>query len=58
MGYLAMPQRIVPADLVIEDPGRLPALRPVSAGFITRDGVDPDEFAPLAAALEGAVHQD
>ena len=58
MGYLAMPRRIVPPDLVIEDPGRLPPLRPVSAGFITRDGVDPDELAPLAEALEGALHQD
>jgi DNA-binding transcriptional LysR family regulator len=56
LGYLTMPRRVVPPALAIEDPGRLPVLRPINAAFITRDGVDPDEFAPLIAALDSALH--
>jgi DNA-binding transcriptional LysR family regulator len=58
LGYLTMPRRVVPPTLVVEDPGRLPALRPINAGLITRDGVDPDELASLIAALQSALHQD
>ena len=38
LGYLAMPRRVVPPGLAIEEPGRLPPLRPVTTGFVVRDG--------------------
>jgi DNA-binding transcriptional LysR family regulator len=58
LGYLAMPRRVVPPGLTIEEPGRMPALRRVATGFIVRDGVDPDELSPLITALEAALHQE
>jgi DNA-binding transcriptional LysR family regulator len=58
LGYLAMPRRVVPPGLAIEEPGRLPGLRPITTGFVVREGIDPDELAPLITALEAALHQD
>ena len=55
LGYLAMPRRVVPAALAIEAPGKLPALRAVATGIITRDGIESDDIAALVWALEAAL---
>ena len=36
-------------------PGKLPALRAVATGIITRDGIESDDIAPLVRALEAAL---
>ena len=55
-GYLTMPRRLVPDDLVIEEHG-LPSLRNMGAGIVTRNGVDPKEISKLLGLCESVVRR-
>lgn len=47
LGYLPLPRPLVPDGLVIERPGMLPALPPVTIGIIARDELDTANLTPL-----------
>jgi len=47
LGYLPLPRPLVPDGLVIERPGLLPALPPVTIGIIARDELDTASLTPL-----------
>jgi DNA-binding transcriptional LysR family regulator len=52
LGYLPVPRRLVPPELVIEDPRILPRLRPITIGIFTSGMLEPVTEEGLVAALE------
>jgi len=56
LGYLAMARRLVPESLVIEQNAGLPCLPSITAGIITREGLDPEEMSPLIGIFEAVLH--
>jgi len=52
LGYLAVPRRLVPSSLVIEEPGDLPPLHPMSIGIFTSGMLEPVTEERLVSALE------
>jgi DNA-binding transcriptional LysR family regulator len=52
LGYLPLPRQVVPDGLVIEPPGLLPALPPVTIGLIAREELDIAELTPLIDSVE------
>jgi DNA-binding transcriptional LysR family regulator len=52
LGYLAVPRRLVPSSLVIEEPDVLPPLRPITIGIFTSGMLEPVTEEGLVAALE------
>jgi DNA-binding transcriptional LysR family regulator len=52
LGYLPLPRSVVPDGLVIEPPGVLPALPPVTIGIIARDELDIADLTPLMNCVE------
>lgn len=55
LGYLAMPRRSMPSALVVDEHGGLPRLRSMTAGIVTREGVDPEQLTSLIAILEASM---
>jgi DNA-binding transcriptional LysR family regulator len=52
LGYLPLPRPLVPDGLVIERPGILPALPPVTIDIIAREELDIAALTPLIDAVE------
>jgi len=52
LGYLPLPRRLVPEGLVIERPGILPALPPVTIDIIAREELDTVSLTPLIDRFE------
>jgi DNA-binding transcriptional LysR family regulator len=52
LGYLPLPRQVVPDGLVIEPPGLLPALPPVTIGIIAREELDTAALMPLIESVE------
>ena len=52
LGYLPLPLKVVPDGLVIERPGILPALSPVTIGIIAREELDIADLMPLIDSVE------
>jgi DNA-binding transcriptional LysR family regulator len=52
LGYLPLPHQLVPDGLVIEQPGILPALPPVSIDIIAREELDTATLTPLIDSVE------
>jgi DNA-binding transcriptional LysR family regulator len=52
LGYLPLPRKVVPDGLVIERPGILPALSPVTIGIIAREELDLADLMPLIDSVE------
>jgi DNA-binding transcriptional LysR family regulator len=52
LGYLAVPRRLVPSSLVIEEPDVLPPLRPITIGIFTSGMLEPVTEEGLVSALE------
>jgi DNA-binding transcriptional LysR family regulator len=52
LGYLPLPRPLVPDGLVIERPGILPALPPVTIRIIARDELDTAHLMPLIDSVE------
>jgi DNA-binding transcriptional LysR family regulator len=52
LGYLPLPLQLVPDGLVIERPGILPALPPVSIDIIAREELDTVPLTPLIDSVE------
>jgi DNA-binding transcriptional LysR family regulator len=52
LGYLPLPRAVVPDGLVIERPGILPALTPVTIGIIAREELDTAALTPLIDSVE------
>jgi DNA-binding transcriptional LysR family regulator len=52
LGYLPLPKQLVPSGLVIEQPGVLPVLPPVSIDIIAREELDTVPLTPLIDAVE------
>jgi len=52
LGYFALPRSVVTPPLVIEEPGVLPDLPPVSMAIIARDDLDTSALAPLISRIE------
>jgi DNA-binding transcriptional LysR family regulator len=53
LGYLPLPKQLVPSGLVIEQPGILPVLPPVSIDIIAREELD---IAPLTPLIDSVEH--
>jgi DNA-binding transcriptional LysR family regulator len=56
VGYLTLPQRLVPHNLAIEESG-LPPLRSIPAGIVLRAGIDPNEVSPLLVLYRDALQR-
>jgi DNA-binding transcriptional LysR family regulator len=52
LGYLPLPRQVVPDGLVIEPPGLLPALPPVTIGIIAREELETADLMPLIDSVE------
>jgi DNA-binding transcriptional LysR family regulator len=52
LGYLPLPRPLVPDGLVIERPGLLPALAPVTIDIIAREELDTASLIPLIDSVE------
>jgi DNA-binding transcriptional LysR family regulator len=52
LGYLPLPRPLVPDGLVIERPGILPALAPVTIGIIAREELDTGSLTALIESVE------
>jgi DNA-binding transcriptional LysR family regulator len=52
LGYLPLPRPLVPDGLVIERPGILPALPPVTIDIIAREELDTAALTPLIDSVE------
>jgi DNA-binding transcriptional LysR family regulator len=55
LGYLPLPRPVVPDGLVIERPGILPALPPVTLGIIAREELDTADLTPLIDSVENIL---
>jgi DNA-binding transcriptional LysR family regulator len=55
LGYLPLPRPVVPDGLVIERPGILPALPPVTIGIIAREELDTADLTPLIDSVESIL---
>ena len=55
LGYLAVPRRLVPSSLVIEEPDVLPPLRPITIGIFTSGMLEPVTEEGLVSALENIL---
>jgi DNA-binding transcriptional LysR family regulator len=52
LGYLPLPRQLVPDGLVIERPGILPSLAPITIDIIAREELDTAALAPLIDRVE------
>jgi DNA-binding transcriptional LysR family regulator len=52
IGYFPLPRPLVPAGLVIEQPGLLPALPRVTMGIIAREDLDTTNLTPFIDSVE------
>jgi DNA-binding transcriptional LysR family regulator len=52
IGYLPLPRALVPEGLVIEEPGVLPPLSPVTIDIIAREELDTSSLTPLIDGVE------
>jgi DNA-binding transcriptional LysR family regulator len=55
LGYLPLPRPVVPDGLVIERPGILPALPPVTIGIIAREELDTTDLTALIDSVENIL---
>src|SRR5258708_17667165 len=55
LGYLPLPLPLVPEGLVIERPGILPALPPVTIDILAREELDTASLTPLIDSVEHAL---
>jgi len=55
LGYLPLPLPLVPEGLVIERPGILPALPPVTIDILAREELDTTSLTPLIDSVEHAL---
>ncbi len=58
LGYLPLPRPLVPDGLVIERPGLLPALAPVTIDIIAREELDTASLTPLIDSVEHILRSD
>jgi DNA-binding transcriptional LysR family regulator len=52
IGYFPLPRALIPAGLVIERPGLLPALPRVTMGIIAREDLDATNLTPFIDSVE------
>ena len=58
LGYLPLPRPVVPDGLVIERPGLLPALPPVTIGIIAREELDTADLTALIDSVEHILRSE
>jgi DNA-binding transcriptional LysR family regulator len=55
LGYFTLPRNVVLEPLIIEAPGVLPDLPPISMAIIARDDLDTAPLMPLISAVKGVL---